>query len=278
MDSFYNLLCTLVAIGAGAMLFTAVISKLFYSDKFPPEEPQKEGALTPSPKGFWDTELGKEILSRRRGSVYPLKLITIQAQGTKSSNKDNLIAQLKIAIEHLEAGTSSGSNNIDQCGFAFSYEDHLHQSIFNLTVSGQMIPGCPSHEHPERVSTDEIVRLILSMTPSVEGSAGGDYYEKTAAEALTAIIEALKYAGVKYDFHDLAMTMRSEAAMESLLSQLRLQNPSSQAYLNLSSFLDQYRLGKGVDSNGQKPRLDMFRLKNTLGGVVGRLSSTFNHD
>ena len=126
MEAFYSLLCTI----AFFMVGTIAISKLIYSDKFPPEEPQKEDALTPSPKSFWDTDSGKEILSRRMGSDYPLKLITIQAQGTKSSNKDNLIAQLKIAIEHLEAGTSSGSNNIDQCGFAFSYEDQMHQSIF----------------------------------------------------------------------------------------------------------------------------------------------------
>ena len=86
----------------------------------------------PDKQSFLETELARDFMPPNARSVYPLKLITIQAQGTKSSNKDNLIAQLKIAIEHLEAGTGSGSNNIDQCGFAFSYEDHLHRSIFTV--------------------------------------------------------------------------------------------------------------------------------------------------
>jgi len=85
---------------------------------------------------FWKTEAGKKELAERVNkewydAAYPLKLLTLKAQGSKNTSKESLVSQLKIAIEHIETGAILGSAHDDDFGFAFQYKDESYGTIFS---------------------------------------------------------------------------------------------------------------------------------------------------
>lgn len=62
--------------------------------------------------------------------AYPLKLITIQAQGTSESSRETLIKHLEEALEHVKAGRSSGMEYDDDVGFRFESVENMELTIF----------------------------------------------------------------------------------------------------------------------------------------------------
>jgi intracellular multiplication protein IcmO len=118
---------------------------------------------------------------------------------------------------------------------------------------------------------DEVSSRILSMIPSTESNAGSDFYKQSAFEALVVIIGAIQKCGMKYDFYDLAVLMNSAKALEELLEMLRGKYPKSNEFRNFLIFLDRYRIPSNDSRNPLAGQVDIKRLKETLGGIAGRL-------
>lgn len=110
---------------------------------------------------------------------------------------------------------------------------------------------------------DEVSARIMSLIPSTESNAGADFYKQSGNQGITTIVAALQRAGVSYNFIDLSILLMSQKA----LAFLENETPESKEKINLSLFLDQYRIA-GKDG---KMLLDMKRLKETFGGVGGRM-------
>jgi len=110
---------------------------------------------------------------------------------------------------------------------------------------------------------DEVSARILSLIPSTESNAGADYYKQSGNQGVTTIVAALQRTGVSYNFIDLSILLMNQKA----LTYLEKITPVSDEKTNLSLFLDQYRVA-GKDG---KQMLDMKRLKETFGGVGGRM-------
>jgi intracellular multiplication protein IcmO len=118
---------------------------------------------------------------------------------------------------------------------------------------------------------DEVAARILSMIPSTEGNAGSDHYKQSANEALVVIIGACQAAKVAYNFYDLAVLMNNAKAMGELESKLRAKAPNSNECRNLRLFLDRYKVPANDSRNPLAGQLDMKRMKETLGGIAGRM-------
>jgi len=111
---------------------------------------------------------------------------------------------------------------------------------------------------------DEVASRLMNLLPSSENNLGADHYKQQANQALTVIIAALQKAGYVYHFGDLTVALQSGAAMEALE---RMIPPGSPEARSLQIFLDQFRR-KGKDG----ATLDVNKLKDTLGGMAGRIS------
>ncbi len=114
-----------------------------------------------------------------------------------------------------------------------------------------------------RGDSDEVASRLLNLLPSAENSPGADFYRQQAMYALTVLTGALKSAKRRYHFSDLAILLQSDRALESML---RL--PIGQeARMTLEVFLNQFRK---KDKNGTT--IDVDKVKNTLGGMSGRIA------
>ncbi len=112
---------------------------------------------------------------------------------------------------------------------------------------------------------DEVASRLLNLLPVTEGSAGADHYKQQANIAITNVINALKVANYRYHFGDLTVLLSSHRAMDNLL---RMSVQGSPELRTLEIYLDQYRaMGKGGVAE-----LDMKRIKETFGGIAGRIA------
>lgn len=114
-----------------------------------------------------------------------------------------------------------------------------------------------------RGDSDEVASRLLNLLPSAENSPGADFYRQQAMYALTVLTGALKSAKKRYHFSDLAILLQSDRALESLL-RLPMAN---EARMSLEVFLNQFRKR---DKNGTV--IDVDKVKNTLGGMSGRIA------
>ncbi len=112
--------------------------------------------------------------------------------------------------------------------------------------------------------SDEVASRLLNLLPSAENSPGADFFRQQAMYALTVLTGALKSAKRRYDFNDLAILMQSDRALESLL---RLPMQDETVRMSLEVFLNQFRK---KDKNGTS--IDVEKVKNTLGGMSGRIA------
>ncbi|MDD5056557.1 MAG: TraM recognition domain-containing protein [Sideroxydans sp.] len=110
---------------------------------------------------------------------------------------------------------------------------------------------------------DEVASRILLLNPSTDSSPGADYFKQAANQGLLILVAALNKAGLAYNSIDLSILLMNQKALTYLENRV----PPSNEKTNLSLFLDQYRVTNkdGVSS------IDMKRLKETFGGVGGRL-------
>lgn len=111
---------------------------------------------------------------------------------------------------------------------------------------------------------DEIAARILSLIPDTSASPGADHYRQAANQGLVTIVAALKAAGLAFNFIDLTILLINQKAMLDLERRVPAGHP---ARTNLSLFLDQFRI---VDREG-KATIDMKRMKETFGGIAGRM-------
>lgn len=111
--------------------------------------------------------------------------------------------------------------------------------------------------------SDEVASRLLNLLPSAENSPGADFYRQQAMYALTVLTGALKSAKRRYNFNDLAILLQSDRALDSLM-RLPMEAP---ARMTLEVFLNQFRKR---DKNGTT--IDVDKVKNTLGGMSGRIA------
>lgn len=110
---------------------------------------------------------------------------------------------------------------------------------------------------------DEVASRLMNLVPSSENNPGSDFYRQSANHALTVIIAALQCAKKLYHFGDLSILLQSPKALEAL----ERMTPQGAERRSLSVFLDQFRTR---NKNGVEINTD--RLKNTLGGMSGRIA------
>lgn len=110
---------------------------------------------------------------------------------------------------------------------------------------------------------DEVASRLLNLLPSSENSPGADFYRQQAMYALTVLTGALKSAKRRYDFNDLAILLQSDRALESLL---RL-HMEPEVKMTLEVFLNQFRKATKTGTV-----IDVEKVKNTLGGMSGRIA------
>lgn len=114
-----------------------------------------------------------------------------------------------------------------------------------------------------RGGPDEVSSRLLNLIPSTENNAGSDHYRQAANHALTVIVGALQESKRRFHFGDLAVLLQSGQALMAL-ERMVPQGPAKQAFV---IFLDQYRkpTKDGIT-------IDTDKLKQTLGGIAGRIA------
>lgn len=111
---------------------------------------------------------------------------------------------------------------------------------------------------------DEVASRLLNLLPSSENNPGADFYRQSAAYALTVLVGALKSAGYRYHFADLAILLQSDRALE----ELERMPMAEKERATLRIFLNQFKK-KG---NKGEVALDVNRVKEILGGMSGRIA------
>ena len=87
---------------------------------------------------FWSDQIAREARddeARTCVDAKPLKLITIQAQGTEYTPHDSLIRALESALAQLRAGRLVGEESDDDYGYRFEVSTHQDGSIFPAPAS-----------------------------------------------------------------------------------------------------------------------------------------------
>lgn len=110
---------------------------------------------------------------------------------------------------------------------------------------------------------DEVSSRVLSLIPASESNPGTDYYRQATNQGVTTLVDAIKHAKLAYNFMDLSILLQNQRAL-TMLESLVPAGPQAKA---LKLFLDQYKQSNkdGVVS------IDMKRLKETFGGIGGRM-------
>jgi hypothetical protein len=62
--------------------------------------------------------------------AHPLQMLSIQAQGTRHTSREEMIAQLETALARLKAGDVEGEESDDDFGYRFVEAKSLNYSIF----------------------------------------------------------------------------------------------------------------------------------------------------
>jgi intracellular multiplication protein IcmO len=135
-------------------------------------------------------------------------------------------------------------------------------------------PGNPELSHSYnpilRGDPDEIAARILSLIPSTENNPGADHYRQSANQGLTTLVAALQEAGLAFNFIDLTILLMNHKAIEELETRLKRTRGGRPATKSLSLFLEQYK-GGGKPGSGLENMVDVKRMKETFGGVGGRM-------
>lgn len=135
-------------------------------------------------------------------------------------------------------------------------------------------PGNPEYSHTYnpilRGDPDEIAARMLSLIPSTANNPGADHYRQSANQGITTLVAALQEAGLAFNFIDLTILLMNHKAIEELEARLKRTKGGSAATKNLSLFLEQYK-GGGKPGSGLENMVDIKKMKDTFGGIGGRL-------
>lgn len=118
-------------------------------------------------------------------------------------------------------------------------------------------------------TADEVSSRILSTIPSTQSSAGSDYYKQASNQGLNALISAIKATGMAYNCMDLAILLTNGKAMQALEKLVDSKVPTGhRAIPNFKLFLESC---KTTNNNTGATSIDVKKLRDTFGGVAGRL-------
>jgi intracellular multiplication protein IcmO len=116
---------------------------------------------------------------------------------------------------------------------------------------------------------DEVASRCMSLIPATESDAGADHYRQSANTALTTLFNAIQACGLAYSFADLYVLLTNAEAMNWLEKRVPY---GSEAQKQLSLFIHNYkRPSKGPGGGNGQELIDPSKLKDTLGGIGGRL-------
>ena len=122
-----------------------------------------------------------------------------------------------------------------------------------------------------RGDPDEVAARILSIIPSTENNPGADHYKQSANQGIATLVAAFQAAGLAYNFIDFTILLMNHKAIEELETRLKKTQPHNPATKNLSLFLEQYKVGGGMGKPGLENMVDIKRMKETFGGLAGRM-------
>ncbi|MBI6556235.1 type IV secretion system DNA-binding domain-containing protein [Pseudomonas veronii] len=122
-----------------------------------------------------------------------------------------------------------------------------------------------------RGDPDEVAARILSIIPSTENNPGADHYKQSANQGIATLVAAFQAAGLAYNFIDFTILLMNHKAIEELETRLKKTQPHNPATKNLSLFLEQYKVGGGTGKPGLENMVDIKRMKETFGGLAGRM-------
>ncbi|WP_414039406.1 type IV secretory system conjugative DNA transfer family protein [Acidithiobacillus sp. M4-SHS-6] len=111
---------------------------------------------------------------------------------------------------------------------------------------------------------DEVSSRLLNLIPSSENNPATDFYRQSANHALSALVGGLRAANLVWDFNDLTVLTQSAAALEDVVRRV----PPGAERMALEVFVDKYRR---FDQR-QGAIVDINKLKDTLGGISGRMA------
>ncbi|MBG6083015.1 type IV secretory system conjugative DNA transfer family protein [Rubrivivax gelatinosus] len=135
-------------------------------------------------------------------------------------------------------------------------------------------PGNPelSHSYSPILfgDPDEVSARVLSLIPATENNPGADHYRQSANQGITTLVAALQEAGLAFNFIDLTILLMNHKAVAELETRLKRTKGGAAATKMLSLFLEQYK-GGGKPGSGLENMVDIKRMKETFGGVGGRL-------
>lgn len=118
---------------------------------------------------------------------------------------------------------------------------------------------------------DEKAARLLSLIPGTEGSPGADHYKQEANQGLTTLFMALNKSGLAHHMMDISVLLMNAEALEELKRKLEATAPGSKESLNYNLFLDKFRHPANDPRNPNAGGIDMKKLKDTFGGIGGRL-------
>ncbi|MGR0140739.1 conjugal transfer protein TraG, partial [Pseudomonas sp. RSP] len=121
-----------------------------------------------------------------------------------------------------------------------------------------------------RGDPDEVAARILSIIPSTENNPGAGHYKQSANQGIATLVAAFQAAGLAYNFIDFTILLMNHKAIEELETRLKKSQPHNPATKNLSLFLEQYKVG-GMNKPGLENMVDIKRMKETFGGLAGRM-------
>lgn len=135
-------------------------------------------------------------------------------------------------------------------------------------------PGNPDLSHSYNPilygDPDEVSARILSLIPATENNPGADHYRQSSNQGITTLVSALQEAGLAYNFIDLTILLMNHKAIEELENRLKRTKGGAAATKMLSLFLEQYK-GGGKPGSGLENMVDIKKMKDTFGGVGGRM-------
>lgn len=135
-------------------------------------------------------------------------------------------------------------------------------------------PGDPDHSNTYNPilngDPDEKAARVLLLIPSTENNPGADHFKQEANQGLVTIFAALDAAQWAYTAIDISVLLMNGKALQDLERRLLSISPRSEATKAYRLFLDKFRIAAN-DKSGLGGEIDIKKLKDTFGGVGGRL-------
>lgn len=130
-------------------------------------------------------------------------------------------------------------------------------------------PGVPEHSNTYNPflhgDADEVAARCLALIPSSENNPGTDYYRSAAAQSLTTVIGAFQATGRAYNPLDIATALQNDKVM------MRVREMMDDNSHHTKQFDQWYERFAMFDKAGNHIGIDVKKMNDTLGGIVGKI-------